>query len=80
MTVRVRLFAVYRDLVGRAEVLLELPSGSTVREAVDALRVETAAHSLPADPVVAVNEVYASIDLVLEPGDELALIPPVAGG
>ena len=80
MTVRVRLFAVYRDLVGRKEVTLELPSGSTVAQAVQTLRNDTAAHSLPAEPVVAVNEVYASIESVLEHGDELALIPPVAGG
>jgi molybdopterin converting factor subunit 1 len=80
MTVRIRLFALYRDLVGRDQMLLEVPSGCTAGEAVDALRRHTGARSLPAEPVVAVNQEYASIEQVLEDGDELALIPPVAGG
>ena len=35
---------------------------------------------LPAAPLVAVNERYASLDSVINEGDEVALIPPVAGG
>ena len=35
---------------------------------------------MPSAPLVAVNEEYARYDRVLVPGDELALIPPVAGG
>ena len=35
---------------------------------------------LPEHPVVAVNQEYAELDRPLESGDEVALIPPVAGG
>ncbi len=35
---------------------------------------------LPPTPVVAVNEEYATEDRILEEGDLVALIPPVAGG
>ncbi len=35
---------------------------------------------LPAEPVVAVNREYASLATALRDGDELALLPPVAGG
>src|SRR5947209_4921260 len=35
---------------------------------------------LPPVPMVAVNEQYASQDRELRQGDEVALIPPVAGG
>lgn len=31
-------------------------------------------------PMIAVNETYATADTVLRDGDELAFIPPVAGG
>jgi molybdopterin converting factor small subunit len=35
---------------------------------------------MPQQPLVAVNLTYASGDHVLADGDEVALIPPVAGG
>jgi molybdopterin converting factor small subunit len=35
---------------------------------------------LPEEPTVAVNREYSQPDRELHAGDELALIPPVAGG
>ena len=35
---------------------------------------------LPSDPAVAVNHVYAADDPELASGDEVAFIPPIAGG
>lgn len=76
MEVTIRLFAVLRERAGAGEVTLHLPSGARVADAVDALG-EVAA-GLPL--VMAVNREYALDDRVLDPGDELALIPPVSGG
>ena len=78
--IRVRLFALYRDLAGRSQLDLELPAGSTVGQAIARLRDRVEFHALPSDPVVAVNQAYAAAEEVLEDGDELAVIPPVAGG
>ena len=81
MNVRFLLFASYRDLVGVSNGTLELPSGATAGSAVAALRSKGGAWStLPDRPVVAVNEEYAKLDRPLADGDELALLPPVAGG
>ena len=81
MQVRFLLFASYRDLVGTGEGSLELPHGATAGSAVAALRARGAPWStLPDRPVVAVNEEYAKLDHPLADGDELALLPPVAGG
>lgn len=81
MHVRFLLFASYRDLTGVGEGRLELPAGATAGAAVAALRARGAAWSaLPDRPVVAVNEEYARLDHPLADGDELALLPPVAGG
>jgi molybdopterin synthase catalytic subunit len=81
MTIRVRLFAMQRQQLGVRELSLEVPDGATVAEAFGAL---AAAHPVlaPAGPTLrfAVNATYADPDTVLAPGDELALIPPVAGG
>lgn len=81
MHVRFLLFASYRDLTGVAEGDLELPPGSTAGGAVAALRSRGLPWSaLPDRPVVAVNAEYARLDRPLGEGDEVALLPPVAGG
>lgn len=81
MKVTVKLFAAYREKVGQKQVELELPVGATLRDAWEALiaRYEGLAafnHSI----VGAVNAEYSSLDTPLRPGDEVAFIPPVAGG
>lgn len=73
------LFASYADAFGSAEVPLLLVVGSTVGDAVAALRAKFPA-AVPARPLVALNERYARYDEVLAQGDEVAVIPPVAGG
>jgi sulfur-carrier protein len=76
----VLLFASYADAIGERTIPLDLPSDSTVGEALRRVKAMAGASQLPAEPIVAVNEVYASADRRLAPGDELAIIPPVAGG
>ena len=80
MKVRLLFFAHYRDLAGHDEIELELPSGSTARAAVERLRTDPRLGSLPTEPAIAVNRTYASLNDALSDGDEIALIPPVAGG
>ena len=75
MKVSVRLFAILRERAGRDSVELELDDGATVRDAIAAVG---AADGVPV--VMAVNREVAGDDVVLRPGDELALIPPVSGG
>jgi molybdopterin converting factor subunit 1 len=80
MNVTVLLFASYADAVGRPELDLDLPSGATVADALERVAQLPGADRVPPSPLVAVNERYASLDQRLAQGDELALIPPVAGG
>lgn len=81
MRVTVRLFALQRQQLGTREVRLELPEGATIQAAWETL---AAAHPVlePARDSVrfARNGEYASSDETLADGDELAVIPPVAGG
>ncbi|MEO6526917.1 MAG: MoaD/ThiS family protein [Gemmatimonadaceae bacterium] len=80
MTVTVLLFASYADALGAASLDVELPRDSTVRDLVSAIRARPGADRLPATPLVAVNLQYAASDRIVLDGDEVALIPPVAGG
>ena len=80
MRVRVLLFASYRDLAGTGQVELEVPAGSSAADAVGALRSAGRLRHLPERPVLAINREYAPLATVLSDGDEIALLPPVAGG
>jgi molybdopterin converting factor subunit 1 len=80
MTVTVLLFASYAEALGRSTIELDLRSGATVKDMIDHVRGMASADRLPPAPLVAVNERYASPDRELRAGDEIALIPPVAGG
>jgi molybdopterin converting factor subunit 1 len=80
MQVRVLLFAQYRDAAGTDQLTFDLPPGATAADAVARLRAAAATHVIPEKPVVALNMTYAALTDVLREGDELALLPPVAGG
>jgi molybdopterin converting factor subunit 1 len=79
--VHVLYFAVLRERLRREDEQLELPGPSTVAQARAAL---AAAHpeiaSLLPRVQSAVNEIMVGEEHTLCDGDELALIPPVAGG
>lgn len=81
MQIRILFFASYRELLGSGELLFDLPDPGTVSDVLQALwdRGEPFS-SLPAAPVVAVNREFASLSTPLADGDELAFVPPVAGG
>ncbi len=80
MTVRVLLFASYADALGRPDVTMELPAGARVRDVLDRVKALVAGKRVPDKPLVAVNQRYAREDQALGPSDEVAIIPPVAGG
>ncbi len=78
MNITVRMFASYADAVGSARATITVPDPATVgavRTAVAALSA-----SLPVRPIIAVNEEYATDDVLITAADTVAVIPPVAGG
>ena len=81
LRIRVRLFAMQREAAGTRELRLEVPLGSTVDDAWNAV-VESVPALAPGRSSLrfAVNGEYADDDRPLEDGDELACIPPVSGG
>lgn len=81
LRVRVRLFAVQRELAGTRELTLELTPGASVGDAWDAL-VERFPVLAPGRSSVrfARNNSWAGADALLEDNDEVAMIPPVSGG
>ena len=81
MRVRLLHFASFRDAVGRDEELREFPEGSRVDELWAALAREIPLFArFAAMPPAAVNREYVPAGTVLHEGDEVAFLPPVAGG
>jgi molybdopterin converting factor subunit 1 len=79
--VRVRLFAVQRELAGAREVPLELDAGATVESAWDALVARYPVLAPGRQSVrFARNGEYVDATEPLAEGDEVACIPPVSGG
>lgn len=82
MNITVRLFAMLKEQAGTDRIALELPTGATVAQAVEATGRQAGIESLlERMPLAhAVNREYADSDVALHDADELALIPPVSGG
>ena len=79
-TVRVLLFASYAEAVGASAIEVDLASPARVRDVLESVHARAGAGRLPPKPLVAVNESYDSLDDVVTERDEVAIIPPVAGG
>jgi molybdopterin converting factor subunit 1 len=81
MHITLRLFASYREAVGKSELPFEIDAGSTPRDVLARLReLYPQTQRLSDRLAFAVNASYAPADTVLNEGDEVTLIPPVAGG
>jgi len=81
MRIQVRYFAVLRERLRSDGEALELADGATVADALTALAARHERfRALASRCQTAVNQSMVRADEVLRDGDELALIPPVAGG
>jgi len=77
----VRLFASHREAAGTGSVEVRLEQGATAADAF--ARARDVHPELPADTnnvAFAVNREFARPDTQLAEGDEVAVLPPVAGG
>lgn len=78
MQVKAVFFARLKRELGHGELTLDAPAGATVRHLAEQIE---AAHGLSLKGcMVAVNEAYATPEQVIADGDEVAFLPPVAGG
>jgi sulfur-carrier protein len=80
VTVRVLLFASYAESIGRETLELTLPGPATVADVVSRIRRLPGGQSLPPKPLCARNLAHAGQDDRVAAGDEIAILPPLAGG
>jgi molybdopterin synthase sulfur carrier subunit len=80
-TVRIRFFARYAELAGRSVGTLAVVLPATVSDVIRQIREEWPGTSaLPAQPLAALNLRHVRLDAAVADGDELAFLPPLAGG
>lgn len=81
MATKILFFAALAEAVGTDETTVDLMEETSVEQLVARLEDEYPGLSrFDRSYRVAVNQVFASTDKSVRPGDEVALIPPVSGG
>jgi molybdopterin converting factor small subunit len=81
---KIKLFGVLKTMVpGRQDLDMPLPEGGRVKDLVNVLHSEyppVGELLLKKKVLISVNQEIAHWDTVLEDHDEIALLPPFAGG
>ena len=81
MRLRVQFFSQLKEIVGGGEVALDLPAGATVADLVAQLyRAYPALEKWEHNLLLGVGVEFVGRDYVLQPNDEIAVMPPVQGG
>ena len=81
MSLPVLLFASYADAFGTRRLDVPVQAPCTVHDIVVAMRALPGGDRLPARPLVAVNQTWVQDQTTtVSANDEVAVIPPVAGG
>jgi molybdopterin converting factor small subunit len=79
--VRVQFFSRLRDLTGQAEIDLEFPEGTTAADLLEKIYSKTPAlRDWDKSILVAAGVEFVGRDYVVNPGDEISIMPPVQGG
>jgi molybdopterin converting factor subunit 1 len=79
--IKVKLFAILRELVGEREITITVPTGITVSHLNDEiLKKYPQLKSFNNKFVTSVNCKVTSGDTIISSKDEIAILPPVSGG
>ena len=81
MKVRAQFYAQLRELVGNHELEVELPQGATVRELLENIyEQKPALRAHDKSILVGAALEFVARNYKLNPGEEIAIMPPVQGG
>ncbi|MBI1951054.1 MAG: MoaD/ThiS family protein [Acidobacteria bacterium] len=80
MTVRVLLFARYREAAGKAAVEVEIGEDATLADVWESVRARVPALREERRPLFSCDRVYARPDHPVTGREEIAVFPPVSGG
>jgi molybdopterin synthase sulfur carrier subunit len=79
--IRVQFFSRLRDLTGKPEIDLEVPEGTTAADLLEKIYSTTPAlREWDKSILVAAGLEFVGRDYVVNPRDEISIMPPVQGG
>lgn len=81
MELEIRLFATLKDRAGQDRIMIRLDEPATVATLLTAVaQGYPALATAVASSIVSVNKTFAAADTAVQPGDDIAIFPPVSGG
>lgn len=80
MSISVLLFASYAEALGARRLDVPVAAPCSAADLVAALRTLPGGDRLPPRPLIAINQRWVKGEAMIQPHDEVAVIPPVAGG
>lgn len=81
MKVHLQFFSRLRDLAGVSEMETDVPEGATVADLLEFLYLRTPAlRDWDKSILLAAGLEFVGRDYVLQPGDQISIMPPVQGG
>lgn len=81
MEIRVQFFAQLRDATGTSDLTLDLPVGASVDDLLAAIYERTPAfRSWDKNILIGAGVEFIRRDHVLQPNEQIAIMPPVQGG
>jgi sulfur-carrier protein len=81
MRLRVQFFSQLKEIVGTSEIALDLPAGATVADLLAQLhRAHPALEKWDRNLLVGAGVEFVGRDYIIQPNDQIALMPPVQGG
>jgi len=81
MRLRVQFFSQLREIVGADEVRVDLPAGATVAELLAKLfQACPALQEWERNLLIGAGVEFVARDYVIQPNDDIAIMPPVQGG
>lgn len=80
MNINIKAFGIAKDILGQTSLQVEISDEYTVKELLSDLKKRYPAFGELNSLAIAVNAQYAEAEQVIKAGDEVVIIPPVAGG
>ena len=80
MKYKINLFGITKDIVGSNVTEIVVSQSADVQTVLGELKTNYPKLKDIKSLLIAVNNEYAELDLILSENDEIALIPPVSGG
>ncbi len=80
MKCTIKAFGIAREIIGQRELTLDMLPSATIKDVKIHLGQQFPRLQALTSLFIAINLEYAADDQVIQENDEIALIPPVAGG